>query len=86
MPHSQELLLGMTLFMTSYWPTQNCVRLGNNLSGQYKRGVGMALQIGIGNFSSAIAANVYRTQDYPRFIIGRAYLPHVWSLRGTDLL
>ena len=29
-------------------------RLGNNLAGQYKRGVGMALHIGIGNFSGAI--------------------------------
>lgn len=26
-------------------------RLGNNLAGQYKRGVGMALHIGIGNFA-----------------------------------
>ncbi|KDQ51627.1 hypothetical protein JAAARDRAFT_139858 [Jaapia argillacea MUCL 33604] len=46
--------------------------LGNNLSGQYKRGVGMALQIGIGNFSGAISSNVYRTQDEPRYIIGHA--------------
>ncbi|KAJ7680719.1 MFS general substrate transporter [Mycena polygramma] len=63
--------------------------LGNNLSGQYKRGVGMALHIGIGNFrqaqpqvlkseclssvlncSGAIASNIYRTQDKPRFLIG----------------
>ncbi|KAF7358572.1 hypothetical protein MSAN_01195400 [Mycena sanguinolenta] len=44
--------------------------LGNNLSGHYKRGVGMALHIGIGNFSGAIASNIYRTQDKPRFIIG----------------
>ncbi|KAG0702235.1 MFS general substrate transporter [Suillus ampliporus] len=46
--------------------------LGNNLSGQYKRGVGMALQIGIGNFSGAIAAVIYRSQDSPRFILGHA--------------
>ncbi|KAJ3769806.1 MFS general substrate transporter [Lentinula raphanica] len=44
--------------------------LGNNLSGQYKRGVGMALHIGIGNFSGAIASNIFRTQDKPRFILG----------------
>ncbi|KAJ7049979.1 MFS general substrate transporter [Mycena amicta] len=44
--------------------------LGNNLSGQYKRGVGMALHIGIGNFSGAIASNIYRTQDSPRFLVG----------------
>ncbi|KAJ3714646.1 MFS general substrate transporter [Lentinula guzmanii] len=44
--------------------------LGNNLCGQYKRGVGMALHIGIGNFSGAIASNIFRTQDKPRFILG----------------
>ncbi|KAF8486591.1 MFS general substrate transporter [Gautieria morchelliformis] len=44
--------------------------LGNNLSGQYKRGVGMAIHIGIGNFSGAISSNVFRTVDSPRFILG----------------
>ncbi|KAF5349868.1 hypothetical protein D9758_014021 [Tetrapyrgos nigripes] len=44
--------------------------LGNNLCGQYKRAVGMALHIGIGNFSGAIASNVYRTKDKPRFVVG----------------
>ncbi|KAF7325471.1 hypothetical protein MKEN_00395700 [Mycena kentingensis (nom. inval.)] len=44
--------------------------LGNNLSGQYKRGVGMALHIGIGNFSGAIASNIYRAKDSPRFLVG----------------
>ncbi|KAF9461840.1 MFS general substrate transporter [Collybia nuda] len=46
--------------------------LGNNLAGQYKRGIGMAIQIGVGNFSGAIACNIYRAQDSPRFIIGHA--------------
>lgn len=44
--------------------------LGNNLAGQYKRGIGMAMHIGIGNFSGAIASNIYRSRDSPRFIIG----------------
>ncbi|KAG6907011.1 hypothetical protein DXG01_010914 [Tephrocybe rancida] len=44
--------------------------LGNNLAGQYKRGIGMALHIGIGNFSGAIACNIYRAQDSPRYIPG----------------
>ncbi|KAI0073057.1 MFS general substrate transporter [Panus rudis PR-1116 ss-1] len=44
--------------------------LGNNVAGQYKRGVSMALHIGIGNFSGAIASNIYRTQDAPRYLIG----------------
>ncbi|KAF8063507.1 MFS general substrate transporter [Lyophyllum atratum] len=46
--------------------------LGNNLAGQYKRGTGMAMHIGIGNFSGAIACNIYRTQDAPRYIVGHA--------------
>ncbi|KZT26010.1 MFS general substrate transporter [Neolentinus lepideus HHB14362 ss-1] len=44
--------------------------LGNNLAGQYKRGVGMALHIGIGNFAGAISSNVYRTKDAPRYMVG----------------
>ncbi|EJD01968.1 MFS general substrate transporter [Fomitiporia mediterranea MF3/22] len=44
--------------------------LGNNLAGQYKRGVGMALHIGLGNFSGAIASNIYRSQDAPRYLVG----------------
>ncbi|OCH84458.1 MFS general substrate transporter [Obba rivulosa] len=44
--------------------------LGNNLSGHYKRGVGMAMHIGIGNFGGAIASNIYRSQDAPRYVLG----------------
>lgn len=44
----------------------------NNLAGSYKRAVGMAFQIGVGNFSGAFASNFYRTQDSPRFILGHA--------------
>ncbi|KZT08237.1 MFS general substrate transporter [Laetiporus sulphureus 93-53] len=46
--------------------------LGNNLAGQYKRAVGMALQIGIGNFGGAIACNIYLSKDEPRYIMGHA--------------
>lgn len=46
--------------------------LGNNLAGQYKRGIGMAIHIGIGNFSGAIASNIYRSKDAPRYILGHA--------------
>ncbi|KAG2067218.1 MFS general substrate transporter [Suillus decipiens] len=46
--------------------------LGNNLSGQYKRGVGMALEMSIGNFSGIVAASIYRLQDEPRYILGHA--------------
>ncbi|KAH7928130.1 MFS general substrate transporter [Leucogyrophana mollusca] len=46
--------------------------LGNNLVGEYKRAVGMALQIAMGNFTGAIVSNIYRSQDSPRFILGHA--------------
>ncbi|KAF8458761.1 MFS general substrate transporter [Gautieria morchelliformis] len=44
--------------------------LGNNMAGQYKRGVGMAVHVGLGNTSRLIATNVFRTQDAPRYILG----------------
>ncbi|KAF8303430.1 MFS general substrate transporter [Clavulina sp. PMI_390] len=46
--------------------------LGNNLAPSVKRGVGMALQIGIGNFGGAISSSVYRSKDAPRYILGNA--------------
>ncbi|KAH9835024.1 MFS general substrate transporter [Rhodofomes roseus] len=46
--------------------------LGNNLAGQYKRGVGMAVQIGIGNLASLIVSNIYLSKDAPRYIMGHA--------------
>ncbi|EPS96925.1 hypothetical protein FOMPIDRAFT_1032200 [Fomitopsis schrenkii] len=46
--------------------------LGNNLAGQYKRGLGMAFQIGIGNLSSVIVSNIYLQKDVPRYVIGHA--------------
>ncbi|KAG1847112.1 MFS general substrate transporter [Suillus tomentosus] len=47
--------------------------LGNNLSGQYKRGVGMALEMSVGNLSGVVAATIYRSRDSPRFIFGHAF-------------
>ena len=62
-------------------------RLGNNLSGQYKRGVGMALHIGIGNFSGAIASNIYRSQDAPRYILGRtSTTPYIFYRSSLHLV
>ncbi|KAG9310071.1 MFS general substrate transporter [Chiua virens] len=46
--------------------------LGNNLAGQYKRAVGLSVQIGLGNLSGAIAANMYRSRDSPRYILGHS--------------
>lgn len=42
----------------------------NNLEGPYKRAVGMAAQVGIGNFGGAMASNFYRKQDAPRYMLG----------------
>ncbi|KAM5356487.1 hypothetical protein ACJ41O_003133 [Fusarium nematophilum] len=44
--------------------------LANNMAGTYKRGVGMAIQIGVGNLGGAMAANFYRQKDGPRYILG----------------
>ncbi|KAK1228307.1 hypothetical protein PQX77_008652 [Marasmius sp. AFHP31] len=35
------------------------VRLGNNLAGQYKRAIGVAFQVGLGNVSGVVASNAY---------------------------
>ncbi|KAF5357517.1 hypothetical protein D9758_012490, partial [Tetrapyrgos nigripes] len=43
---------------------------GNNVSGRYRRAVGLALQVGVGNLSGVIASNIYRTQDSPQFVLG----------------
>lgn len=42
----------------------------NNLSGSYKRAVGMAFQIGVGNLSGAISSSIYRGQDAPKYTLG----------------
>ncbi|KAH7375583.1 major facilitator superfamily domain-containing protein [Plectosphaerella cucumerina] len=46
--------------------------LANNLSGSYKRSVGMAIQIGVGNLGGAMASNFYRGKDSPRYVLGHA--------------
>jgi MFS family permease len=46
--------------------------LSNNLSGSYKRAIGMAIHIGVGNFGGAFASNIYHAKDKPRFIMGHA--------------
>ncbi|KAF3992258.1 hypothetical protein FT663_01223 [Candidozyma haemuli var. vulneris] len=46
--------------------------LANNLAGTYKRAIGMAVQIGLGNFAGAFASNFYRDQDRPHFTLGHS--------------
>ncbi|KIK75615.1 hypothetical protein PAXRUDRAFT_835598 [Paxillus rubicundulus Ve08.2h10] len=44
--------------------------LANNLRGKYKRAVGIALQISVASLGGAVASNIFRTQDAPRFLLG----------------
>ncbi|KZT63331.1 MFS general substrate transporter [Daedalea quercina L-15889] len=65
--------------------------LGNNLAGQYKRAIGMALQMGLGNMNGILASNLYLSSEAPRYIrghgleimflcVGLTVLPFVVSL------
>ncbi|KAI6120136.1 major facilitator superfamily domain-containing protein [Pisolithus croceorrhizus] len=46
--------------------------LANNLHGKYKRAVGMAIQVGMGNLGGVIASNIFQAQDEPRYILAFA--------------
>ncbi|PNS20845.1 hypothetical protein CAC42_2776 [Sphaceloma murrayae] len=50
----------------------NITWLSNNLSGSYKRAVGMGIQIAVGNLAGAMASNFYRGRDAPRYKLGHA--------------
>ncbi|CAK4030680.1 MFS general substrate transporter [Lecanosticta acicola] len=63
---------GVFIAACAIYPTHpaNLTWLSNNLSGSYKRAVGVALQISIGNLSGAMASNFYRQSDAPRYYLG----------------
>lgn len=46
------------------------VWLNNNLGGHYKRGIGAAMQIGLGNLGGIVASNIYITNQAPTFPVG----------------
>ena len=48
----------------------NITWLSNNLSGSYKRTVGMGIQISVGNLAGAMASNFYRSEDAPTYKLG----------------
>ncbi|KAH7882598.1 MFS general substrate transporter [Phlebopus sp. FC_14] len=55
----------------SYAASPGCVSwMANNLGGKYKRAIGVALEVTMGNVGGAIACNIFRTQDEPRYIPG----------------
>ncbi|KAF2085514.1 major facilitator superfamily transporter [Saccharata proteae CBS 121410] len=50
----------------------NITWLSNNLAGSSKRAAGMAVQIGLGNISGAMASNFYRAKDAPEYTLGHS--------------
>lgn len=44
----------------------------------------MGLQNGVGNFSGAIASNIYLAKDAPRYILGRSYVFSFYVLQCVD--
>ncbi|KAI0752396.1 MFS general substrate transporter [Daedaleopsis nitida] len=44
--------------------------ISTNVAGQYKRAVAIPIQVIFGNSGGAIASNVYRVQDAPRYVLG----------------
>jgi hypothetical protein len=60
-------------------------RLANNLRGKYKRGAGLALQITMGSFGGLIGSNIFRTQDAPRYLLGRKPSNHPLFFRVSPV-
>lgn len=56
-------------------PSNELLRLGGNVAGQYKRAAALALHVGIGNVAGIAASNIYRTRDAPRYKLGRKLHP-----------
>lgn len=46
------------------------VWLNNNLAGHYKRGVGAAMQVGLGNIGGIVASNVFLKSEQPEYPTG----------------
>ena len=44
--------------------------LSNNMGGHYKRGIGSAMQIGVGNLGGIIASNIYIAKQQPHYPVG----------------
>jgi hypothetical protein len=50
----------------------NITWISNNLAGTYKRSVGLAIHVSIGNLGGAMSSNFYRSEDKPKFILGHS--------------
>lgn len=64
----QSLSTSDSKFAIGIYPTVPLIGAwnSNNIGGSLKRGVGIAMQVGIGNFGGIIAAFVYISKDEPR--------------------
>ena len=59
------------------------VWLTNNLGGHYKRAVGSAIQVGMGNLSGFVASNVFITKQAPRYPVGYGVALAMTALAGV---
>ena len=55
------------------------------MAGHYKRGVAIAVQVIFGNSGGAIASNIYRGQDAPRYVLGRKWPCSYYVCRKISL-
>ena len=78
-PHHPQTGLSLHVrLMAVYFVVTGCyivqpaaiVWLANNLSGHYKRAVGLAIQVGFGNIGGIIASNIFVKADAPRYYVG----------------
>ncbi|OJT03637.1 High-affinity nicotinic acid transporter [Trametes pubescens] len=46
--------------------------MGNNTVGHYRRAIAIGMQVMFANAGGAIASNIYRVQDAPRYLLGHA--------------
>jgi hypothetical protein len=46
---------------------------GNNLAGSWKRAIGMAIQISVGNLGGAVGTNIYLQKQAPDYPLGYGF-------------
>ncbi|KAF5313279.1 hypothetical protein D9619_002996 [Psilocybe cf. subviscida] len=56
----------------TYVATNSVAWVASNVEGSYKRAVTLAIAIGFGNINGAVTANIYRSRDKPRYVLGHA--------------
>ncbi|KAL1985002.1 hypothetical protein VTN96DRAFT_8455 [Rasamsonia emersonii] len=65
-------------YMAVFFVTAGCyivqpvaiVWMANNLGGHYKRAIGLAIQVGVGNMGGIIASNIFVQAEAPRYSVG----------------